>query len=44
MLPYVDDFLPMRNLANLEMIVRKLRTVDWQHPVSAATIDPNGQY
>ena len=37
MLPYVDDFLPMRNLANLEMIVRKLRTVDWQRP-------PRGDY
>lgn len=30
MLPYVDDFLPVRNLANLEMIVRELRHVDWK--------------
>ena len=30
MLPYVDDFLPVRNLANLEMIVRELRAVNWK--------------
>ncbi len=30
MLPYVDDFLPVRNLANLEMIVRELRMVNWK--------------
>lgn len=30
MLPYVDDFLPVRNLANLEMIVRELRNLDWK--------------
>ena len=30
MLPYVDDFLPIRNLANLEMIVRELRKLDWK--------------
>ncbi len=29
MLPYVDDFLPIRNLANLEMIVRALGAVHW---------------
>jgi uncharacterized protein with von Willebrand factor type A (vWA) domain len=30
LLPYVDDFLPVRNLANLEMIVHELRNVDWK--------------
>ncbi|MBC7813888.1 MAG: VWA domain-containing protein [Burkholderiales bacterium] len=30
MLPYVDDFLPVRNLANLDMIVRELRRVNWR--------------
>ena len=30
MLPYIDDFLPVRNLANLETIVRELRRVDWK--------------
>lgn len=30
MLPYVDDFLPVRNLANLEMIMRELNRVDWK--------------
>ncbi|MEZ4671504.1 MAG: VWA domain-containing protein [Anaerolineae bacterium] len=29
-LPYVDDFLPVQNLANLETIVRELARVDWQ--------------
>lgn len=29
-LPYVDEFLPLRNLANLEMIMRELRRVDWK--------------
>jgi len=32
LLPHVDDFLPVRNLANLEMIVRELRNVDWKRP------------
>jgi uncharacterized protein with von Willebrand factor type A (vWA) domain len=30
MLPYVDDFLPVRNLANLETIMRQLHTLDWK--------------
>lgn len=30
LLPNVDDFLPVRNLANLEMIVRELRNVEWK--------------
>lgn len=30
MLPFVDDFLPIRNLANLEMIVRALNAVHWE--------------
>lgn len=39
MLPYVDDFLPIRNLANLEMIVQALNRVDWRRtgdPMPAA--------
>lgn len=30
LLPFVDDFLPVRNLANLETIVRELRNVEWK--------------
>ncbi len=30
MLPYVDDFLPVRNLANLEMIVQELQKLNWR--------------
>jgi uncharacterized protein len=30
MLPYVDDFLPVHNLASLEMLVRELGRVDWK--------------
>jgi len=30
MLPYVDDFLPIRNMANLEMIVKALQQVNWR--------------
>lgn len=30
MLPYVDDFLPVRNLANLEMIVEQLEKLNWR--------------
>lgn len=30
MLPYVDDFLPVRNLANLETLVRVLSALTWQ--------------
>lgn len=29
MLPYVDDFLPVRNLANLEALVKALSAVTW---------------
>ncbi len=31
LLPHVDDFLPLRNLANLEMIVRALQQLTWRH-------------
>ena len=30
LLPFVDDFLPVRNLANLEMLVRELWKVNWR--------------
>src|SRR5690606_18640431 len=30
MLPYVDDFLPVHNLASLEMLARELWRVDWK--------------
>lgn len=36
MLPFVDDFLPVRNLANLETLARELARVDWQRPTRAA--------
>jgi uncharacterized protein with von Willebrand factor type A (vWA) domain len=36
MRPYVDDFLPVRNLANLEMLARELEHVDWRRPDRAA--------
>jgi uncharacterized protein with von Willebrand factor type A (vWA) domain len=32
MLPYVDDFFPVRNLSNLEMLVRELWRVNWRRP------------
>jgi uncharacterized protein with von Willebrand factor type A (vWA) domain len=32
LLPYVDDFLPIRNLANLESLARQLSRVDWRRP------------
>jgi uncharacterized protein len=32
MLPFVDDFLPVRNLSNLESLARELHRVDWQRP------------
>ncbi len=32
MLPYVDDFLPVRNLSNLAMLARELARVDWRRP------------
>lgn len=31
LLPHIDDFLPLRNLANLEMIVRALQQLNWRH-------------
>jgi uncharacterized protein len=34
-LPYIDDFLPVQNLANLEMLVRELWRVDWRRPERA---------
>ncbi|HUY76177.1 MAG TPA: VWA domain-containing protein [Ktedonobacterales bacterium] len=36
LLPYVDDFLPIRNLANLETLARELTRVDWRRPERAA--------
>jgi uncharacterized protein with von Willebrand factor type A (vWA) domain len=30
LLPFVDDFLPVRNLANLETLVRELWKVNWR--------------
>ncbi len=36
LLPSVDDFLPVRNLANLEMLARELARVDWRRPERAA--------
>jgi uncharacterized protein len=30
LLPYVDDFLPLRNLSNLEMIIRELQKLNWR--------------
>jgi hypothetical protein len=30
MLPYVDDFLPLRNLANLEMVIEALQKLNWE--------------
>jgi len=36
LLPYVDDFLPIRNLANLEALARELTRVDWRRPERAA--------
>lgn len=32
LLPFVDDFLPVRNLANLEMLAQELSRVHWQRP------------
>ena len=32
MLPYTDDFLPLRNLANLEMIIHELQKLNWRRP------------
>ena len=36
LLPYVDDFLPVRNLANLETLARELGRVDWRRPERSA--------
>jgi hypothetical protein len=38
MLPFVDDFLPVRNLTNLEALARELRRVDWQRPERPAHV------
>ncbi|MFN8375126.1 MAG: VWA domain-containing protein [Anaerolineae bacterium] len=35
LLPFVDDFLPVSNLANLEMLARELGRVDWRRPERA---------
>lgn len=35
MLPHVDDFLPVQNLANLEMLARELWRINWKHPQRA---------
>ena len=32
MLPWVDDFLPVHNLASLDALARELWRVDWQRP------------
>ncbi len=32
MLPFVDDFLPVHNLASLEMLARELWRIDWKRP------------
>jgi uncharacterized protein with von Willebrand factor type A (vWA) domain len=40
MLPYVDDFLPVHNLASLEMIVKELRRVDWKRGRGFITVAP----
>lgn len=30
LLPSIDDFLPLRNLANLEMIIKELQKINWE--------------
>lgn len=35
LLPFVDDFLPVANLASLEMLARELWRVDWRRPERA---------
>ncbi len=37
MLPHVDDFLPVSNLASLEMLARELSRVDWRRPEPSAS-------
>jgi hypothetical protein len=32
MLPFVDDFLPVHNLASLDMLAQALAQVDWRRP------------
>jgi uncharacterized protein with von Willebrand factor type A (vWA) domain len=32
LLPFIDDFLPVRNLANLEMLARELWKINWRRP------------
>ncbi len=36
LLPFVDDFLPVRNLANLETLVRQLWKINWRRPERTA--------
>jgi uncharacterized protein with von Willebrand factor type A (vWA) domain len=36
MLPYVDDFLPVRNLDNLTALAAELKRLDWQRPARTA--------
>jgi uncharacterized protein with von Willebrand factor type A (vWA) domain len=35
LLPYIDDFLPVNNLASLDMLARELWRVDWRRPERA---------
>jgi uncharacterized protein with von Willebrand factor type A (vWA) domain len=37
MRPFTDDFLPVRNLANLEMLARELARIDWRRPDRATS-------
>jgi uncharacterized protein len=37
LLPHVDDFLPIQNLANLDMLAHELRRVDWRRPERSRT-------
>jgi len=44
MRPYVDDFLPVRNLSNLAMLARELARVDWRRPAYGRPyMQPSGQ-
>jgi hypothetical protein len=39
MLPYVDDFLPVHNLASLDALLRELWKVNWRRPERVAHAD-----
>ena len=42
-LPNIDDFLPVNNLASLEMLARELANVDWRRPERrTSTVAPRG--